>query len=168
MTDKVAPVPRGYRTVTPCLTVNGIDRAIEFYKAAFGAEEKVRLTNADGTVILHAELKIGNSVVFLNEESPALGIYSPASLGGSPTLVHLYVDDVDAWWSRAQAAGAAEVVPLVETYWGDRFGKLADPFGHIWSLASRVERVSRDELIERAKAVTQAPVAPEGYSELAA
>lgn len=168
MPDKVSPVPRGYRTVTPCLTVNGIDRAIEFYSAAFGAEEKVRLYNADGTVILHAELKIGNSVVFLNEENPALGIFSPASLGGSPMLVHLYVDDVDAWWTRARAAGAAEVVPVVDTYWGDRFGKLADPFGHVWSLASRVERVSRDELVERAKTVTQAPLVSETCSEIAA
>lgn len=165
MSNKVSPIPRGYRTVTPCLTVNGIERAIEFYKAAFGAEEKVRLYNAEGSVILHAELKIGNSVVFLNEEDPALGIYSPASLGGSPMLVHLYVEDVDAWWSRAREAGAHEVVPVVDTYWGDRFGKLADPFGHVWSLASRVERVSRDELIERAKAVTRTPMAPEAFCE---
>lgn len=167
MAEKVSPVPRGYRTVTPCLTVKGVDQAIEFYKAAFGAEESVRLHGAEGEV-LHAELKIGNSVVFLNEENPALGIFSPASLGASATLVHLYVNDADQAWSRALQAGAAEVVPLVDTYWGDRFGKLADPSGHVWSIASRIERVSREELIERAKAATRAPLAPEGFPELAA
>ena len=168
MKDKVSPVPRGYRTVTPCLAVNGIDRAIEHYKAAFGAQEKVRLTGADDGVVLHAELKIGNSVIFLTEEDPALGIFSPASLGGSPTLVHLYVEDVDTAWARALAAGAVEVMPLVDTYWGDRFGKLADPFGHVWTLASRVERVSRDELAERAKAASGPAPALETAAELAA
>jgi PhnB protein len=167
MADNVSPVPRGYRTVTPCLTVNGIDQAVAFYQAAFGAEEKVRLHGADGAVV-HAELKIGNSVVFLNEEDPTLGIFSPASLGASPTLVHLYVQDVDAAWSRAIAAGATEVVPLVDTYWGDRFGKLADLSGHIWSVASRVERVSRNELIERAKVATQPQPLCEALPELAA
>jgi len=167
MTDKVSPVPRGYRTVTPCLTVNGVDQAIAFYKAAFDAEEVVRLHSATGAV-LHAELKIGNSVVFLNEENPALGIYSPATLGGSATLVHLYVKNVDELWSQAIAAGATEVVPLVATYWGDRFGKLADPSGHVWSVASRVERISRDELAERAKVATQPLPAGESCSELAA
>lgn len=167
MADKVSPVPRGYRTVTPCLTVKGVDQAIAFYKAAFGAEESVRLHSAEGAV-LHAELKIGNSVVILNEEDATLGIFSPASLGASPTLVHLYVKNVDEAWSQALAAGATEVAPLVDTYWGDRFGKLADPSGHVWSIASRVERVSRDELIERAKLATQTPLAREAFPELAA
>lgn len=168
MADKVSPVPRGYRTVTPCLTVTGIDAAIEFYTSAFDAREKVRLYGADGASILHAELKIGNSVVFLNEESPAHGIYSPATLGGSPTLVHLYVQDVDAWWSRALAAGAIEVMPITDTYWGDRLGKLVDPFGHVWSIASRVERVSRDELAERARQVSRTEWYLEASSDLAA
>ena len=168
MTDKVAPVPRGYRTITPCLTVNGVERAVDFYTAAFDAAEKVRLYSADGTVILHTELKIGNSLVFLAEENPALGIYSPTALGGSSTLVHLYVEDVDRAWSRAIAAGAVEVMPLVDTYWGDRFGKLADPFGHVWSIASRVERVSRGELVERARAATLPAPSLEPTAELAA
>ncbi len=157
MANKVAPVPRGFRTVTPCLTVIGVQRAIEFYQTALGAEEKVRLYDAAGLVALHAELKIGNSIIFLAEEDPALGILSPTSLGGSPTLVHLYVADVDQVWQQALAAGAAEVVPLANTYWGDRFGKIADPFGHVWSVASRVENVPFGELAERTKAATQAP-----------
>jgi PhnB protein len=157
MANKVAPVPRGFRTVTPCLTVIGVQRAIEFYQTALGAEEKVRLYDAAGLVALHAELKIGNSIIFLAEEDPALGILSPTSLGGSPTLVHLYVADVDQVWQQALAAGAAEVVPLADTYWGDRFGKIADPFGHVWAVASRVENVPFGELVERTKAATQAP-----------
>ncbi len=158
MTDKVAPVPRGFRTVTPCLTVTGVERAIAFYQVALGAEEKVRLYDAAGLVVLHAELKIGNSAIFLAEENPTLGIFSPLSLGGSPTLVHLYVADVDRVWQEALDAGATQVMPLADTYWGDRFGKIADPFGHVWSLASRVEKVPFDELVERTKAATQAPV----------
>lgn len=168
MTDKVAPVPRGYRTITPCLTVKGVEQAVDFYVAAFDAEEKLRLHGADVSVILHTELKIGNSLVFLNEENPALGIFSPTSLGGSPTLVHLYVEEVDQAWSRAIAAGAIEVMPLVDTYWGDRFGKLADPFGHVWSIASRVERVSREELVERARAATSPVPSLASTAELAA
>ena len=167
MADKVSPVPRGYRTVTPCLTVTGIDAAIEFYASAFDAEEKVRLYGADGASIVHAELKIGNSVVFLNEEAPAHGIYSPATLGGSPTLVHLYVQDVDACWARALAAGAVEVMPITDTYWGDRLGKLVDPFGHVWSVASRVERVSRDEVAARARQLCSAQWHQEASPDLA-
>ena len=155
MNQKIAAVPKGYRTVTPCLTVRGAEQAIEYYKAAFGAEEQSRLYNAEDTAIVHAALKIGNSMVFLAEESPALGILSPASLGYSPMLVHLYVVDVDEFWARALAAGATEIVPLADTYWGDRFGKLADPFGHYWSIASRIENVTHDELIERTRAAAQ-------------
>lgn len=160
MTQKVAAVPRGFRTVTPCLTVCGAERAIEFYKACFGAEQHTRLYDAEGTRIVHAALKIGNSVVFLAEEDPGAGIFSPLTLGYSPTLLHLYVEDVNAVWSRAMAAGATAVLPLANTYWGDRFGKLADPFGHYWSVASRVERISHDELVARTAAATRAPASP--------
>ena len=150
---KVAPVPKGFKTVTPCLTVRGVAQAIEFYKAAFDAEETKRLYNADATWILHAELKIGNSVVFLAEENPFLGILSPNSLGGSATLGHLYVKNIDGFVEKALTAGATEITPIADTYWGDRMGKLADPFGHVWTVASRVENVSAEEIAERVKSI---------------
>ena len=152
MTQKIAPVPKGFRTITPCLTVTGATQAIAFYQQAFGAEEQSRLYDADGVRILHAVLKVGNSVLFLTEADPVAGMLSPLELGYTPMLVHLYVEDADAFWAEALAAGATEVVPLADTYWGDRFGKLVDPFGHYWSIASRVEKVSQEELVERTRA----------------
>ena len=168
MSGKIAAVPRGFRTVTPCLTVKGADQAIEFYKAAFGAVEQSRLYNADGTAIIHAAMKIGNSMVFFAEESPGQGILSPATLGYSPTLVHLYVANADEFWANAIAAGATEIMPLTDTYWGDRFGKLADPYGHYWSVASRIEKVTQKELIKRTKAATRVHNDVSASPELAA
>ncbi len=150
MTHKIAPVPKGYRTVTPYLTVNNAAAAIAFYEAAFGAEEKTRICGEDGRTVLHSELKIGNSIVLLNDEIPEAGILSPVSLGGTPTLIHLYINDVDELWQQALAAGATELVPLADTYWGDRCGKLLDPFGHAWSIASKIERLSPEEIQARA------------------
>ena len=161
---KVAPVPQGYRTVTPYLIVQGADGAIEFYKQAFGATELSRLPGADGLSIAHAEIKIGNSIIMLSDEMPAFGILSPRSLGGTAASNHLYVEDVDSFWDQALEAGAVEVVALSNTFWGDRFGKVVDPFGHVWTIASRVEKLSKDELAERAAAAHAGPVAeaPEG------
>lgn len=151
MTSKTAAVPKGFRTVTPCLTVKGVPQAIEFYEAAFGAVEQVRLTGADETIIVHAELKIGNSIVVLNEESLEAGILSPVSLGGCASAMHLYVEDVDQFWQQAVEAGATPVLAPSDAYWGDRWAKLRDPFGHYWSVATRVKRLSKVEIAERAK-----------------
>lgn len=150
MTRKISPVPKGYRTVTPYLTVSNAPAAIAFYQVAFGAEEKSRVCGDDGITVLHCELNVGNSIVLLADEVPEAGIHSPLALGGTPTLLHLYVKDADELWQQALAAGATEIVPLTETYWGDRCGKLRDPFGHVWSIASKVERVNQEEVQARA------------------
>jgi PhnB protein len=148
----VKPVPEGYHTVTPHLTVRGAARAIEFYTRAFGAEEVARMPGPDGRR-MHAALRIGDSVVFLNDEFPEFGgSPSPAGLGGTPVTIHLYVDDVDALFARAVAAVAAVRMPLEDAFWGDRYGKVADPFGHEWSLASRKEVLTPQEMARRAKA----------------
>ena len=166
MTQKIAPIPKGFRTITPCLTVAGAAEAIEFYKRAFGAEEQSRLYDADGVRIVHAALKVGNSVLFLTEVNPGANVFSPLELGYSSALVHLYVEDADELWSKALAAGAMEIVPLADTYWGDRFGKLVDPFGHYWSIATRVEKVSPEELVERTRAAALPTVTtPAGDSD---
>ena len=154
MAHKISPVPRGYRTVTPYLTVSNAAAAIAFYQAAFGADERARVHGDDGVSVLHCELKIGNSIVLLADEVIEAGILSPLSLGGTPTLIHLYVKDADELWQQALSAGATEITPLIETYWGDRCGKLLDPFGHVWSIASKVERVSQEEIQARAWGAT--------------
>ncbi|MEM7170193.1 MAG: VOC family protein [Pseudomonadota bacterium] len=151
MVDKVAPVPKGFRTATPYLTVRGAAQAIAFYQAAFEAEEVERFTAEDGMTVVHAQLKIGNSVLFLCDEQPHNGILSPAALGGSGTLIHLYVKDAETLWQNALEVGALPVAPLNETYWGDLSGKLIDPFGHVWSIASKVKRVASDEIRAQAR-----------------
>ncbi len=153
MPRKVSPVPKGFRTVTPVLTVAGAASAIEFYAYAFAAEERCRVYAADGISVAHAELKIGNSLVIVSDEAPAQGIYAPSSLGASPVAVHLYFADVDAVWERAVEAGATIIVPLMDTYWGERYGKIVDPYGHVWSMAKRVESLSADEIAARSAAV---------------
>jgi uncharacterized glyoxalase superfamily protein PhnB len=151
-TSKVKPVPEGFHTVTPFLSVQGAGVALEFYKSAFGAKEQSRTLGPDGVSIVHAELQIGDSIVLLCDEAPALGIKSPFTLGGSPVTLHLYVEDVDTLWRQALDAGARVIVPLEDTYWGDRYGKVADPFGYQWSLASRRRDLTPEEIAERAKA----------------
>jgi PhnB protein len=152
MSKKVSPIPRGYRTATPCLTVNGVDSAVAFYQAAFGAELLTRHTGADEFVALHATIKIGNSIIALNQEVPEQGILSPLSMGLSASQTHLYVDDVDSSWNRAVEAGATIRTDLYDAYWGDRTGVLVDNNGHLWSLASKIENLSKDEIASRAKA----------------
>ncbi|WAL62186.1 VOC family protein [Thermocoleostomius sinensis] len=130
-----------YHTITPHITVRNADAAIAFYKAAFGAEEMYRMAAPNGNGIWYAELKIGDSFIFLNDEYPDadMGGISPNTLGGSPVILHLEVDDVDAWFERAVRTGASIAMPLENMFWGDRYGKLVDPFGHQWSLASPIE-----------------------------
>ena len=149
MARKRSPVPRGFRTITPHLTVNDAAAAIEFYKEAFGAIENSRSYAPNGTTIVHSELKIGNSLILLSDEFPEFGILSPTSIGGSSITLHLYVEDVNVVWEQAVASGAVELMPLQDAFWGDRFGKVIDPFGHYWSLASRIETVNSKEIARR-------------------
>jgi uncharacterized glyoxalase superfamily protein PhnB len=151
MAGKVKPVPERYHTVTPHLIVKGASDAIDFYKNAFGAEELGRAPGPDGKSIIHAEIQIGDSIIFLNDEFPDMEVKSPLSLTGSPVTIHLYVEDVDKLWKQAMEAGAKEKMPLQDQIWGDRYGVLEDPYGHHWSLASHIEDVSLEEINRRAE-----------------
>ncbi len=146
---KVMPVPAGYRTVTPYLSVSDAAQAIEFYVRAFGAEEKARIAGPGGK-LMHAEIKIGDSMVMLSDEFPGMGsCRSPQSLGGSTGYIFLYVPDVDPAFRRAVDAGAKVEMPLMDMFWGDRFGKVIDPFGHTWGMASHKEDLTPDEMERR-------------------
>lgn len=152
MARKVAPVPKGYRTVTPYLIVRGADAALGYYADVFGAEILSRTYAEDDLTVLHAEMKIGNSIIVLSDEMPAFGIYSPFAFGGSGVAQHLYVANVDDVWERAVEAGCSVLVPLADTHYGERFAKVVDPFGHVWSMSKRIEAVKPEDI----KAQTQA------------
>jgi PhnB protein len=139
------PIPEGMRSITPHIVCAGAAEAIEFYKKAFGAVEISRLPG-DGGKLMHAEIRIGDSVVMLVDESPEWGMIGPKSLKGSPVTIHLYVDDVDAVVQQAVQAGAKVTVPVEDMFWGDRYGKLEDPFGHQWSVATHLREVSPEEI----------------------
>lgn len=156
MSKKVSPIPRGYRTATTCLTVVDVDAAVAFYQAAFGAEVLTRQAAIDGEFAVHANIKIGNSIIAVNREVPEMGLLSPYSLGVCVSPIHLYVDNVDASWERAVEAGAIVHAPLFDAYWGDRTGVLADGNGYLWSIASKIENVSQEEIAERARAAYEA------------
>lgn len=144
------PIPDGHHTITPHLVIQGAAEAIEFYKRAFGAEEICRMPmpGPDGQMRLgHAELKIGDSWLFLADECPEYGVAGPN--GTSPVSIHLYVPDADAVFDQAVAAGATVTMPLADMFWGDRFGKLVDPFGHHWSVATHLEDVTPEQMKER-------------------
>ena len=144
------PIPEGYNSVTPYLVVDDAERAIEFYRDAFGAEEKFRLPMGDK--IGHAEIQIGDSFVMLADEMPEMGHLGPNSRGGPTSSIVLYVEDVDSSFKKAVEAGAKEQRPVRQEFWGDRMGTLTDPFGHQWSLATHVEDVSESEMQARMKA----------------
>lgn len=149
---RVAPVPAGYHTVTAYLTVNDGARAIEFYTRAFGARETSRMPGPGGK-LMHAELKIGDSYVMLSDEFPGMSsCKAPTSLGGTTVTMFLYLPDVDAAFKRAVEAGCKVIAPLTDMFWGDRFGKLEDPFGNQWSMATHKEDVSPAEMGQRARA----------------
>lgn len=141
----VKPIPDGYHTITPFLTVRDAARAIEFYKQAFGAKDRGVMKGPDGKV-MHAELQIGDSIIMLSDEFPDFGSLSPQSLNGSPQGLHIYVDGVDAAFDRAVKAGAQVEMPVMEQFWGDRYGRLRDPFGHKWSIATHTRDLSMDEM----------------------
>jgi PhnB protein len=144
---KVKPVPDDMHAVTPHLVCAGAADAIEFYKKAFGAVEEVRLPGP-GNRLMHALIRINGSAVMLVDEMPEWGALGPKSLKGSPVTIHLYVEDVDAFFKRAVDAGAKATMPVADMFWGDRYGKLEDPFGHHWSVATHVRDVSMDEAMK--------------------
>src|SRR3984885_7463821 len=141
----VKPIPDGYHTLTPFLTVKDAARALEFSKQAAGAEERGVMKGPDGKV-MHAELKIGDSIIMLGDEFPEFGALSPLSSGGAGMGLHIYVDGVDAAFDRAVKAGAQVEMPVTDQFWGDRYGKLKDPFGHKWSIATHTKDLSMDEM----------------------
>lgn len=142
------PIPDGAHTVTPHLVIKDAAKAIDFYVKAFGAKEIYRLPGPDGK-IMHAAIVIGDSQVFMADEFPDWGCVGPATLGGTPVTLHVFVEDVDAAFERATKAGAQVTMPLADQFWGDRYGKLKDPFGHEWSMATHKEDLSPDEIKKR-------------------
>jgi len=150
--SRVKTIPEGYHSVTPYLCIDGAAEAIEFYKKAFGAKELSRMP-APGGKVGHAEVQIGDSHVMLADEFPEMGFRSPKSVGGTPVMMHLYVEDVDATVTRAASAGAKVVRAVEDQFYGDRGGKIEDPFGHSWYVSTHVEDVSPEELEKRAAAM---------------
>jgi PhnB protein len=149
------PIPDGYHTVTPYLAVDDATEAIVYYTNAFGAKERVRMETPDGKVG-HAELEIGDSLVMLSDPFPQASTKPPNELGGTSVSVFMYVEDVDAVVKQAVDAGATVTMEVADQFWGDRFGSVKDPFGHLWSIATHVEDVPPEEMAERAKAAMAA------------
>jgi len=152
MPSSVKPIPDGHRTVAPYLAIKNAAGALEFYKKAFGAIETYKLTIPDGRVG-HAEIRLGDSLIMLSDEFPEFGGKAPETLGGSPVSVHLYVEDVDAFFKRALAAGARELKPIANQFYGDRSGQLEDPYGHLWWVATHKEDVAPEEMQKRVRAL---------------
>jgi PhnB protein len=151
----VEKVPEGYHTLTPYLAVENAADAIEYYKKAFGAEEKFRM-DAPGGKIGHAELQIGDSHVMLSDPFPQSSTKAPTEIGAATGSIFMYVEDVDAVVKQAVDAGATVTMEVADQFWGDRFGTITDPFGHIWSIATHIEDVPPEEMAERAKAAMAA------------
>ncbi len=149
MSGAVKAIPDGLHSLTPYMVLRDADKAIEFYGRAFGAVETCRMTDPQTGKVMHAEMRLGDSNLFLSEECPAYGARSPQALGGSPVTIHFYVEDTDATMARAVEAGAAVTMPAADMFWGDRFGKLTDPFGHDWSIATHIEDVPPEQMAER-------------------
>ena len=144
---QVKPVPEGMHTVTPHLTCAGAADAIDFYKRAFNAQEMARMKGPDGK-LMHGMIRIGDSALMLVDEYPDYGSFGPKSLKGSPVTIHLYVEDVDAFVQRAVDAGAKVTMPLADMFWGDRYCRLDDPFGHHWSVATHIRDATPEEMQE--------------------
>jgi uncharacterized glyoxalase superfamily protein PhnB len=146
----VSPIPDGMHTITPHLICEGAAAAIDFYKQAFGAVEQSR-HDTPGGLLLHASIRIGDSVVFLADANPDWQASGPKTLGGTPVVIHLYVEDAEAVVAQAAEAGATVTMPVQDTFWGDRYGQVTDPFGHQWSIATHVRDVTEDEMIKAAQ-----------------
>jgi PhnB protein len=149
------PIPEGYHSVSPYLSVDDAERAIDYYTKAFGAKERARMSGPDGQ-IAHAELEIGDSVLMLADDFPQFATRPPKELGGTSVSIMLYVEDVDAVAQRAADEGGTITTEVADQFWGDRFGVVTDPFGHVWTIATRVEDVPPEEIAERAKAAMAA------------
>jgi PhnB protein len=146
----VRPIPEGYHSITPYIVVDDAERAIEFYKDAFGADEHIRMPGPEGK-IAHAELQIGDSKIMLSDPFPQSNVRPPSERGGPTASIFMYVEDCDAIFKQAKTAGASVVSELEDMFWGDRFGTLSDPFGQIWSIATHKEDLSDEEMAERSK-----------------
>jgi PhnB protein len=144
-------IPKGYHTVTPDLCIAGAAKAIEFYQKALGAEEIMRFPGPDGK-LMHAEIRVGDSIIMLGDEMPEQGARSPRSYGGTPVSFFVYRENVDAAWKQAVDAGAKEIMPLQDMFWGDRTGCLEDPFGHRWWLAQHIQDLTPEEIKRNAEA----------------
>jgi PhnB protein len=147
-TKRVQAVPKGYTAVTASLVCKDAGAAMDFYAKAFGAKDRGRLTTSNG-IVVHGELRIGDAVIMLGEEMPEMGAHSPLTIGGSPVTLMLYVKDVDAAYARATAAGCTTLMPPANMFWGDRYCRVADPFGHQWAIATHIEDMSIKEMGRR-------------------
>ena len=152
MAAKVSYIPKDYNSVTPYLVVRDAAQAIDYYKKVFGAEEIMRMPSPDGKMISHAEIKIGDSIIFLSDEFPNMGGKSPQTLGGFTGGIYLYVPDVDAVFEKAVAAGGKAAMPVSDMFWGDRHGNFVDPYGHSWGVSTHTEDLSEEEMGKRAQA----------------
>lgn len=148
----VKPIPDGMHSVTPHLICAGASDAIAFYEKAFGAVELNRMPGPDGK-LMHAAIRIGTSVVYLFDEMPQWGALGPNALKGSPVTLHLFVEDADASFTRAVAAGAVVKMPMADQFWGDRYGKVTDPFGHDWAIATRIRDMTPEEMMAAMQAM---------------
>ena len=151
MNATVKAIPEGHHTITPYLVVKNGTQAIEFYKKAFGAEERFRMNTPDGKSIAHAQLKIGDSLFMIADEFPQMNSLSPESIGGSPVSMYVYVEDVDTVFNQAVSAGATVLNPVMDMFYGDRWGYIKDPFGHLWSIATHKKDLTSDELKKAAE-----------------
>lgn len=152
MSNQVKPVPEGFNTLSAHIVVRDCGKAIDFYKTAFGAEEVMRMPGPGGQGVMHAELKIGDSTLMLCDEFPDMGACAPQKFGGTPVTLHLYVNDADALFNKVVAAGATVKMPVTDMFWGDRYGKVTDPFGHEWSIATHKQDLSPEEIAKGAEA----------------
>jgi PhnB protein len=150
MAEKVKAVREGQHTITAHLIVNGADKAIEFYKKAFGATQTAPAHHTPDGKVMHAELKIGDSTLMLADEFPSMGAKGAQTLGGSPVVLNVYMDNIDKVFNQAVAAGATVTMPLANQFWGDRYGQIKDPFGHSWALGQHIEDVAPAEMERRA------------------
>jgi PhnB protein len=151
MSNPAKPIPDGYHSLQPYLIVRDAAKALEFYQTVFSATEVVRMTMPGGDQIMHAELRIGDSILMLSEEAPNWNVHSPVKYGGSPVSLLLYVADVDAQFARATAAGCTPIAPPMDMFWGDRYCKFTDPFGHVWAVATHISDPTPAEIAEGAR-----------------
>ena len=145
------PIPEGFNTVSAYLIVDNSLEAMEFYQKAFGAEAGMRMPGPDGKSTMHMEMRLGDSMIMMSDANPQWNARSPKTLGGSPVSLHVYVKDADALFNRAVAAGCEVEYPIADTFWGDRYGKVRDPFGHAWGIATHKEDLTPQEIGKRAE-----------------